>query len=50
MDSLPLSLSKAQKIPGIIIALINTQKQSTIEKDWLMHEQSFKWAAGWAHC
>ncbi len=47
---LPLPLAKAEKIPGILIAPMNIQQQSTIDefgrivaKDCQTHNQSFKW-------
>jgi hypothetical protein len=50
---LPLPLGKASKIPGILLALMNIQKQNTIgelgrivKKDQLTHNQSFKWLSG----
>jgi hypothetical protein len=50
---LPLPLGKAKNIPGILLALMNIQKQNTIdehgrivEKDRLTHDQSFKWSSG----
>jgi hypothetical protein len=49
-NCLPLPLSKAQNIPGILIGPMNIQKQNTInelgwivEKDCLTHNQSYKW-------
>ena len=49
----PLSLDKAQKIPGILLTPMNIQKQNTInklgqivEKDCLTHNQSYKWLSG----
>ena len=51
--SLPLPLSKVSKIPGLLMAPMNIQKQNTIdetgkivEKDRLTHDQSFRWRAG----
>jgi hypothetical protein len=50
---LPLPLVKAKNIPGILLALMNIQKQNTIdehgriiEKDRLTHDQSFNWSSG----
>ncbi len=50
---LPLPLAKAEKIPGILIAPMNIQKQNTINefgriipKDRQTHDQSFKWSSG----
>jgi hypothetical protein len=50
---LPLPLEKATKIPNILIAPMNIQKQNTIDefgqivpKDCLTHDQSFKWSSG----
>ncbi len=50
---LPLPLAKAEKNPGILIALMNIQKQNTIDefgriipKDRQTHDQSFKWSSG----
>ena len=49
----PLPLAKATKIPELLIAPMNIQKQNTIdengkivEKDHLTHDQSFKWSSG----
>ena len=50
---LPLPLGKATKIPHILIAPMNIQKQNMIDKfgqivpkDRLTHVQSFKWLSG----
>ena len=50
---LPLPLGKATKIPNILIAPMNIQKQNTIDKfgwivpkDRLTHDQSFEWSSG----
>ena len=50
---LPLPLVKATKIPNILIATMNIQKQSTINeygrsvpKDCLTLDQSFEWSSG----
>ena len=50
---LPLPLAKATKIPSILIAPMNIQKQNTINeygqiapKDRLTHDQSYKWSSG----
>jgi hypothetical protein len=50
---LPFPLAKATKIPDILIAPFNIQKQNTInehgqivEKDRQTHNQSFKWSPG----
>ena len=50
---LPLPLVKATKIPNILIAPMNIQKQNTINeygrivpKDRLTHNQSFEWLSG----
>ena len=50
---LPLPLAKATKIPHILIAPMNIQKQNTIDeygqivpKDRLTHDQSYKWSSG----
>ena len=49
----PLPLDKAQKIPGVLLALMNIQKQDTInkhgrivKKDHLTQNQSYKWPSG----
>ena len=50
---LVLPLSKVSRIPGILTALIKIMTQNTIdehgriiEKDSLMHNQSYKWDSG----
>jgi hypothetical protein len=50
---LPLPLDKTRKIPGALLAPMNIQKQNTInehgriiEKDCLIHDQSYKWPSG----
>ncbi len=50
---LPLPLGIAKNIPGILLDLMNIQKQNTIDKhgrvigkDRLTHDQSFKWSSG----
>ncbi len=50
---LPLPLGNATKIPNILIAPMNIQKQNTIDefgrivpKDCLTHDQSFEWSSG----
>ena len=50
---LPLLLGKATKIPNILIAPMNIQKQNTINKfgrivpkDCLTHDQCFEWSSG----
>ena len=50
---LPLPLGKARKIPDILLAPMNIQKQNTInkhgrivEKDCLIQDQSYKWPSG----
>jgi hypothetical protein len=50
---LPLPLTKAKKIPGILITPMNIQQQNTIDKfgriipkDRQTHDQSFKWSSG----
>ena len=48
---LPLPLSKITRVPGILLAHLNIQRQNTIdeegniiEKDRLTHDQSFKFS------
>ena len=48
-----LPLSKITRIPGVLVAPMNIQKQNTInemgqviEKDRLTHDQSFLWGSG----
>jgi hypothetical protein len=50
---LPLPLVKARKIPSILLAPMNIQKQNSInklgpivEKDRLIHNQSIEWSSG----
>ncbi len=50
---LPFLLAKVREIPGILLPLMNIQKQNSIdklgwivEKDRLTHNQSFEWSSG----
>ena len=50
---LVLPLSKVTRIKGLLMALMNIQKQNTIDetgriikKDRLTHDQSYKWGSG----
>ena len=51
--ALVLPLSKITRIPGVLMAPMNIQKQNTIdehgmiiEKDRLTHDQSYRWSSG----
>jgi hypothetical protein len=51
--SLPIPLSSVQLIPGLCMAPMNIMAQNTINefgqiipKDWLTHDQSWKWLSG----